>query len=78
MSAHMQSNPFNTLTKAKTKKQVQLDLNMYFGKLMRMTTSTQLKNDTDIMHQCVVGSTAPKNTMCMLVDELDEVAKPMH
>jgi len=30
------------------------------------------------MHQCVAGSTIPKKTMCMLVDELDAGAEPMH
>jgi len=60
------------------KKQVQLELNMYFGKLMRMTSSTHLNIITYTMHKCVAGSTAPKKTMRMLADELDEGAKPMH
>ena len=58
--------------------QVQLALNVYFGKLMCMTTSTHLKISTDTMHQCVAGSTIPKKTMCMLEDELDEGVEPMH
>ena len=60
------------------KKQVQLELNMYFNKLMRMTTNTHLKISIDIMHQCVVGLVAPKKTMHMLANELEEGAKPMH
>ena len=60
------------------KRQVQLGPNMYFSKLMRMTTNTHLKIGTSTMHQCVVGSTVPKKTMRMLADELDEGAEPMH
>ena len=59
-------------------KQVQLELNMYFGKLMHMTTSTHLKIIMDTMDQYVSSSTVPKKTMRMLADELDEGAKPMH
>ena len=51
---------------------------MYFGKLMCMTTSTHLKINMGTMHQFVSSSAAPKKTMCMLADELDEGAKPMH
>ena len=51
---------------------------MYFGKLMCMTTSTHWKINTDIMHKCVVGSTAPKKAMRMLTNELDGGATPMH
>ena len=60
------------------KKQVRLELNMYFDKLMHMVTNTHLEINIDIMHQCVVSSTVPKKTMHMLEDELDEWAEPMH
>jgi len=58
----------------KDKKQVHLEMNMYFDKLMRMTTNTHLKINIDTMHQCVFGSAAPKKSMRMLADELDEWA----
>ena len=57
--------------RGKDKKQVQLDLNMYFNKLMRTTTSTCLEINADTMHQHVVGPVVTKNTMHMLLDELD-------
>ena len=59
------------------KKQVQLELNMYFGKLMCMTTSTHLKISKDTMHQCVSSSASPKKTMFMIADDLDEGDEPM-
>ena len=64
--------PTQLTHQGKDKKQVQLELNMYFGKLMRMTTSTHLKISMETMHQCVADSATPKNTMRMLADELDE------
>ena len=70
--------PIQQTHQGKDKKKVQLGLNMHFGKLMHMTTNTHLKIGMDTMHQCVASSTVPKNTMCMLVDELDEGAEPMH
>jgi len=60
------------------KKQVQMDLNMYFDKLMRMTIGKHLKISIETMHQCVAGSAVPKKTMCMLIYELDEGPEPMH
>ena len=69
--------PIQHTHQGKDKKQVQLELSMYFDKLMRMTTSTHLKINMDTMHQCVVGSAAPKKTMHMLADELDEGAIAM-
>ena len=57
------------------KKQVQLELNMYFDKLMCMTTITHLKISTDNMHQCVSNSTVPKKIMRILADKLDEGAE---
>ena len=62
----------------KDKKQVQLGLNMYFGKLMHMTTNTYLNTKMDSMHQFVSSSTIPRNTMSMLANELDKGAEPMH
>lgn len=70
--------PIQHTHQGEDKKQVQLELNMYFDKLMRMTASPHLKISTDIMHQCVSSPTTPKKTMHMLADELDEEDKPMH
>lgn len=70
--------PIQHTHKGEDKKQVQRGLNMYFGKLMCMTTSTHLEINMDNMHQYVVGSTIPKKTLRMLVNELDEGVKPMH
>jgi len=64
--------------RGKDKKQVQLELTMYFDKLMRIATITCLEISADTMHQHVVGSAALKKTMCMLADELDGGATPMH
>ena len=54
----------------KDKKQVQLELNMYFDKLMHTTTNTCLERSLDTMHRHVVSPVAPRKTMCMLSDEL--------
>lgn len=70
--------PIQHTHQGKDEKQVQPGLNMYFGKLMCMTTSTHLKINMFTMHQCVSDSTIPKETMHMLADELDEGVKPMH
>ena len=70
--------PIQHTHQGEDKKQVQLGLNMYFGKLMRMTTSTHLKINTDTMHQCIAVLAAPKKTMHMLADELDGGSIPMH
>jgi len=64
--------PIQHTHQGEDKKQVELELNMYFGKLMHMTTNAHLKINTDTMHQGVSGSATPKNTMRMLEDELDE------
>ena len=61
--------PIQHTYQGEDKKQVHLGLNMHFGKLMRMTTSTHLKISMDIMHQCVSGLVAPKKTMHMLADK---------
>ena len=70
--------PIQHTHQGEDKKQVQLELNMYFSKLMHMNTNAHLKISTDTMHQCVFGSVAPKKTMCMITDELDEGVEPMH
>jgi len=70
--------PIQHTHQGEDKKQVQLGLNIHFGKLMRMTTNTHLKISMDTMHQCVAGSTVPKKTMCMLADQSDEGDEPMH
>lgn len=54
--------PIQCTHQGEDKKQVQLGLNMYFSKLMHMTTSAHLKISMDIMHQCVFGSTVLKKT----------------
>lgn len=70
--------PIEHTHQGKDKKQVQQGLNMYFGKLMCMITNTHLKISMDTLHQCVSNLAAPKKTMRMIVDELDEGAEPMH
>lgn len=66
--------PIQHTHQGEDKKNFQLGLNMYFGNLMRMTTSTHLKINMEIMHQCVVDSIIPRKAMCMLANELDEGA----
>ena len=63
--------PIQHTHQGEDKKQVQLGLNVHFGKLMHMTTRAHLKINTDTMHQCVTSSTTPKKSMCMPADELD-------
>lgn len=64
--------PIQHTHQGEDKKQVQLETNMYFCKLMHMNTCTHLKISMDSIHQCVASSAAPKKTMRMLADELDE------
>lgn len=52
------------------KKQVQIELNMYFDKLMHMVTNTHLEINTDTMHQYVTGPTMLKMMMCMPSNKL--------
>lgn len=61
-----------TLTEAKSKNQVWLELDMYFDELMCVATSA------DTIHQCVVVLAALKTMMCMLSYELDRGAKSMY
>jgi len=42
--------PIQHTHQGEDKKQVKLEMNMYFSKLMRMTTSTHLKISTNTMH----------------------------
>ena len=70
--------PIHHAHQGEDKKQVELELNMYFSKLMPMTTNTHLKIEINTMHECVTGSATPKKTMCMQKYELDEGATPMH
>ena len=61
--------PIQHTHQGEDKKQVQMELNMYFGKLMCMTTNTPLNINTNTMNKCVSSSGVPKKTMQMLVDE---------
>jgi len=70
--------PIQHTPQGEDKKKVQLELNMYFGKLMHMTTNTHLKFSMDTMHQCVAGLATPKKTTRMLAYKLDEGVEPMH
>ena len=55
-----------TLTELKTKKQVRLEIDSYFDKLMHIATSANLSISADIMHKYVASPTALKKMMCML------------
>lgn len=70
--------PIQHTHQGEDKKQVQLEPNEYFSKLMHMTTSTHLKINTDIMHKCAANLATPKKTMHMLADELHEEPELMH
>ena len=63
-----------TLTQAKTKKQVQHELNSYFDELMRTATKPDLPISADIMCKYVAGPDTFKTMMCMLLDKLDRGA----
>ena len=67
-----------TLTKAKSKNQVRLELDMYFDELMHVATIADLENNTNTMHQYVVGSDAVKTMMHMLSNKLDGEARSVH
>lgn len=62
--------PIYYIDRDEDKKQVQLELNIYFEKLTWPTTSTCLEITIDTMHQHVVSPVTPRMTMCMLSDEL--------
>ncbi len=63
---------------AEDRKQVRLELKMYFDKLMCMLTSTHSEIIIDTMHQYVDGLSALKMMMHMLSDELDKGAISMY
>jgi len=67
-----------TLTQAKTKAQVQLELDSYFDKLMCIATSSDLAISADIMQNYVIGLTTLKTMMCMLSNELDKGAQVVY
>lgn len=67
-----------TLTKAKTKAQVWLELDSYFDELMCITTSANLAISADTMHQYVTRSASLKTMLCMLLGELDRGARAVY
>ena len=67
-----------TLTQVKTKKQVRLELDLYFDELMCTATSPNLPISADIMHKYVVGPVTLKKMMCMLLDELEKGAQAVY
>lgn len=67
-----------TLTKAKEKNQIRLDLNAYFDPLMLMATSTDLHVSVDNMQMYIVGLTLLKTKLCILHDELDRGSKSVY
>ena len=60
--------------RGKDKKQVRLELNMYFDKLMYTVTITHLKINIDIVNQYVFHPATLKMMMHMLSNELDRGA----
>ncbi len=71
----MWSHPLEYSIEAKSKSQVQLELDMYFDELMHAATNTNLEISVDTMHPYVAGLAALKNMMHMLSDELERGAK---
>ena len=67
-----------TLTQAKTKKQVQQELDSYFDDLMRTATNPNLLISADVMRKYVASSTTLKTMMHMLTDELDRGARAVY
>ena len=67
-----------TLTKAKSKNQVRLELDMYVEQLMRIATNADLQMRENTMHQYVSRLPALKTKMHMLYDELDRGAKSVY
>lgn len=67
-----------TLTQAKTKKQVQQELDSYFDKLMCVATSPDLTIYADIMCKYVAGLTTLRKMMHMLSDELERGAQAVY
>ena len=72
---HVHTIPYiGTLIEAKTKAQVQMEIDSYFDELMHIATSADLVINVDTMHQYVIGPTALKTMICILSDELDRGA----
>lgn len=67
--------PIGTLTEAKTKTQVPLELDSYFDEFTGKATSASLEISVATMHQYVFGLNALKTMVHMLSDELDRGAK---
>ena len=67
-----------TLTQVKTKKQVRLELDLCFDKLMHIATSPNFPISADIMHKYVAGPATLKTTMHMLSYELDRGAQVVY
>lgn len=67
-----------TLTKAMSKNQVRIELDMYFDELMRVATNTDSEISAHSMHQYVIAPVALKTLMCMLADKLDRGARSMY
>lgn len=59
-----------TLTEAKTKKQVQQELDSYFNELMRVATSPDFPISVDIMHKYVARLTRLRTMLRIVSDEL--------
>ena len=67
-----------TLTQAKTKAQVQLELDSYFDELMYIATSPDLPISTDTMHKYVASPDTLKTMMHMLSDDLDRGSRAVY
>ena len=67
-----------TLTQAKTKKQVQQELDSYFDKLTRVATSPDLPISVDIMCKYVGGPATLRTMMHILLDELDRGSQAVY
>ena len=55
-----------------------MDLDTYFDKFMRISTSLDLVINVDTMHKYVVGPTTLKKMMRMLLHELDKGAQAVY
>ena len=67
-----------TLTEAKTKAQVRLELDSYFDELMCIATNVDLVISADTMHQYVTSPIALKTMMRVLSDKLDRGAQAVY
>ena len=69
---------FVTLTQAKTKAQVRLELDSYFDELMRIATSPDLPISADTMNKYVPSLATLNIRMRMLLDELEKGARAVY